>query len=241
MVQQLVAADSQPCVWMCAGLIRYKLCERDFDCENCPLDAALHGEQISDWHGAALLNRRVGASTFPEDRLYSTCHTWTQPQPDTSGIWRVGLDAFGAALVGNVVAIRWRTARQNHERGDPICEIDVGLGSLPIGAPVRGRISRINDTLLQQPGLLVTDPYESGWIAELSVTDDADIDDLLSPTRARQQLTLDLRRFRRNVAFRLFVDVARKDVRASQTESITDLRNLIGGDQYVDRIREFIR
>lgn len=41
------------CVWMRAGLIRFWLCDRDFDCENCPLDAALRGPHASCHHDRA--------------------------------------------------------------------------------------------------------------------------------------------------------------------------------------------
>lgn len=34
---------ARTCVWMDAGVLTFKLCDRDFDCEHCPLDAALHG------------------------------------------------------------------------------------------------------------------------------------------------------------------------------------------------------
>ena len=30
------------CVWMDAGVVNYKLCDRAYDCERCPLDQALH-------------------------------------------------------------------------------------------------------------------------------------------------------------------------------------------------------
>lgn len=36
-------ADSLPCIWMSAGLLSYRLCDREYDCEHCPLDAALRG------------------------------------------------------------------------------------------------------------------------------------------------------------------------------------------------------
>ena len=37
------APDALPCIWMGAGLLRYRLCDREYDCEHCPLDAALRG------------------------------------------------------------------------------------------------------------------------------------------------------------------------------------------------------
>lgn len=32
-----------PCVWMSAGLIAFKLCDREGECESCPFDRAMRG------------------------------------------------------------------------------------------------------------------------------------------------------------------------------------------------------
>jgi hypothetical protein len=32
-----------PCVWMSAGLISFKLCDREGECEGCPFDRAMRG------------------------------------------------------------------------------------------------------------------------------------------------------------------------------------------------------
>lgn len=240
MPHQVVATDSQPCVWMCAGLLRYRLCDRDFDCENCPLDAALRGEHAASWHGVALLNRRASHGALPEDRLYSAGHGWVQPLASHTGVWRVGVDAFAATLLGWAKKITWTASSKRHEQGEPVCAINIGLGVLSISAPIGGCILHVNEALQHQPALLITDPYEAGWLAELTATDEMELADLLSGAKARQQLALDLRRFRRLVAFRLFADVASRDITAPSAASIGDLRNLIGGDEYVDCIRNFI-
>ena len=240
MPHQVVAIDSHPCVWMCAGLLRYRLCDRDFDCENCPLDAALRGEHAASWHGVALLNRRAGHGALPDDRLYSTGHGWVQPLANHTGVWRVGVDAFGATLLGCATDIAWSATQPRHEYGAPICDINIGLGVLTIGAPIGGCVVRINEALQRQPAQLITEPYEGGWLADFAAPDEVDLAELLPAAKARQHLVLDLRRFRRNVAFRLFADVASKEISAPGFESISDLRNLIGGNEYVDCIREFI-
>jgi glycine cleavage system H protein len=224
---------------MCAGLLRYRLCDRDFDCENCPLDAALRGEHAASWHGVTLLSRRASHGALPQDRLYSTGHCWARPLASQTGVWRVGVDAFAATLLGWAADITW-TASQRHVHGEPICDIDIGLGVLSIGAPIGGCILRTNDALQQQPAQLIADPYETGWLADLVATDDVELAELLPVAKARQHLALDLRRFRRNVAFRLFADVNSRNLALPNTESIGDLRNLIGGEEYVDCIREFI-
>jgi hypothetical protein len=35
------AGSSAQCVWMLAGVVSYRLCNRAFDCDHCPLDRAL--------------------------------------------------------------------------------------------------------------------------------------------------------------------------------------------------------
>jgi hypothetical protein len=38
-----VPAETKECIWMSAGVLSYRLCDRAFDCEHCLLDKALHG------------------------------------------------------------------------------------------------------------------------------------------------------------------------------------------------------
>jgi hypothetical protein len=51
----LLQLTDQACVWMRAGVIRFWLCDRNFDCDHCPLDAALRGSRSAhpqDVHGS---------------------------------------------------------------------------------------------------------------------------------------------------------------------------------------------
>ncbi|HEX6865334.1 MAG TPA: hypothetical protein VF414_21075 [Thermoanaerobaculia bacterium] len=34
-----------PCVWMSAGLVAFKLCDREGECEGCPFDRAMRSPQ----------------------------------------------------------------------------------------------------------------------------------------------------------------------------------------------------
>lgn len=40
-------AGALPCVWMSAGLVAYKLCDRNFECEGCPFDLAMRGARAA--------------------------------------------------------------------------------------------------------------------------------------------------------------------------------------------------
>lgn len=39
---------AQACVWMEAGVLRFWLCNHDFECERCPLDLALRGVTLTE-------------------------------------------------------------------------------------------------------------------------------------------------------------------------------------------------
>ena len=55
------------CIWMSAGLVRYKLCDREFDCEHCPLEHVSSPLQKNTPWGAMLaafsISRRWAEAT----------------------------------------------------------------------------------------------------------------------------------------------------------------------------------
>ncbi len=241
MPYQVLAPETEPCVWMTAGLISYKLCDRNFDCEHCPLDAALRGQMLAVTHQVGHLDRRTDEGLFPGDRLFSPGHTWVQAMShDDASIWRVGLDAFATALIGCAVGVRCNPGSEELQRGDPICEVDLGLGSLKLSAPVSGHFVRANRILQSHPETLVTEPYGDGWLLEVEGLDPAGILGLLPAPRALEQTEHDLRRFRRTLALRLLSEsgaLAAPD----PAQSLRDLRQVLCGAHYVELLGHFVR
>jgi len=236
---------------MSAGLLTYRLCDRDFDCERCPLDAALRrGELAGRGEHEALLAANHDTSDFPEDRRYTAGHAWVQAceasEASAGGRLRIGLDTFAAAIIGRCEGITWNPLGRRLAQGDPICRLDLGLGALWVGAPLAGSVVQENETLREHPEQLVTEPYTHGWIAEFrpdEEVDDAGHDErLVSAELSRERSRRDLQRFRRRVAMHLLADDADRVGRtmADGGEPLTDLRQMLGGSKYLDIIREFI-
>ena len=73
----LLPDDALPCIWMSAGLVAYKLCDRDYECEGCPFDEAL-GAAPSRREVALRAEPRRAAWEFPPDRRYAATHAWAQ-------------------------------------------------------------------------------------------------------------------------------------------------------------------
>jgi len=241
MTYQVLAPETQPCVWMCAGQISYKLCDRGFDCENCPLDAALRGQMRAATQAPSALERRTAETLFPNDRLYSPGHLWVQAMAhEDRRVWRVGLDAFAAAIIGCATGVRWEPFLENVHRGERVCELDLGIGFLALAAPISGRLVRGNHALMDRPRDVVTEPYGEGWLLELEGLDPGAILGLRSAARAREQTTQDLRRFRRTLALQLLVASGGEGAHTEAEESIRDLRQVLCGPRYLELLGQFV-
>ena len=230
-----------PCIWMSAGLVRYRLCDRDFDCEHCPLDASLRGEPAGVPYRTALSEPGRRASHFPDDRLYSPGHLWLRPVEGAGDhALRLGVDAFAAAVIGHCREVRCCASGHRFGRGETVCEIDLDLGLLPLSAPLAGRAAGGNRRLGLEPARLVTEPYDDGWLLELEADDPAELRELAPAEAARERTRLDLQRFRRRVAIHLLDDARVGPSLPDGGEVLSDLRQMLGGRRYLELLRELV-
>ena len=240
---RILPEDALPCVWMSAGLVAYKLCDREFDCDSCPLDAALRGVSPASQPGHSSSVRPSPpvrhATEFPEDRLYSTGHLWVQEGPDNGKNLRVGLDGFASDLVGDCLAVRCGRIPRRLSRGGLVFELELRQGTLPMRAPFDCTVVRWNQGLAENPQRVSTDPYGEGWIAQIAPIGDGASDDLLDTEDARKQAQMDLRGFRRRAALYLLTDTAEVGHCLPDGGAVlTDLRQMLGGTRYLQLIRE---
>lgn len=231
----ILPRGTEPCVWMSAGLLTYKLCDRGFDCDRCPLDVALRGtapEVRMDPPGA------TGPWDFPTDRTYAAGHLWVGPSAEEGGARRVGLDAFAAGLLGACRRVRFAPVPAELAEGEPFCELELDVGRLALGMPQTGRIRACNEALGTDAGPLLGEPYGDGWLVEMSA--EGEMAEPLSAPDVRERAEHDLRRFRRGAALRMLVDHELGPVLADGGRPLTDLRQMVGGAAYLELLRDLV-
>lgn len=236
-------AGRLPCVWMSAGLVSYRLCDREYDCERCPLDAALRGG--GGTAGPAKARSRpssAGPAGFPEDRLYGGGHTWVEgPVPPGRDETRVGLDAFAAALLAAPRAVRGAPPGARLAAGDTACELELPGGVLALATPLAGTLVRLNPACRDDPALPLADPYGAGWLFALATPPPAPGDELFAAAEARRRAGHDLRRFRRRVALELLAgDDEVGPTLADGGEPLLDLPALLGARGHLLLLRDLI-
>lgn len=243
MTIRLDVASTEACVWMSAGVLTYKLCDRHFECEHCPLDAALRGAPQdkcpSSQVGRTLVAR--AEALFPADRSYSASHAWLQPARQRRERFRFGLDGFAASLIPCPRHVRWNTAPRVLRPGETICALDFDDGLLNLSTPLAARLSEPNASLNDDPAAVVMEPYGGGWIAELASVEPGEWAQLLSAEAAQQWARLDLRRLRRRIALHLLADASDGDSpRAEGGEPCAKPWQLVGGVDYLEFMRELV-
>jgi glycine cleavage system H protein len=231
----------QPCVWMSAGILNYKLCDRDFDCELCPLDSALRGPASPGFVNAALLCPGGISEFFPDDRVYSSGHSWVQTTASGGGAsLRFGLDAFAAAMIGRCGGVGCHASAGPRAVGDLLCEVNLGLGVVFIASPVATTCVTKNEKLERNPDQLIVSPYEDGWIGELTLADTSQLSTLMNARAAHDHARLDLRHFRRQVAMHFFADAENLGPCLPDGGEPVDLRQMLAGPAYLELIRQLI-
>lgn len=166
MRQQKESTNREPlkCLWMTAGVVDYKLCEQEYDCEHCSFDRALRGLapelQFENHQAAEILSveqgYRLDGGTF-----YHPGHLWLRVEEE--GRIRVGLDDFGQKLTGRIYSVRLPQPDAAVDRDSGCWSITHSLGETVLSAGAAGRIVEINHTLELLPSLINHDPYGKGW------------------------------------------------------------------------------
>lgn len=224
------SAGSEPCVWMSAGVVSYKLCDREFDCERCPLDLALGSSRAPRAHE----HRPRARLEFPEDRSYSAAHGWVLA---TGGERvRTGLDALAARLIERAHALVLPAVGTRVRAGQPLVWLIDDSEPLPVAAPVDGVVQAVNPQVCADPGLALRDPYGAGWLVELT-RDAALSGHLQGASEARHGAARDLRELRR-IALRR--DPSLGPTACDGGRPLHDLRRVLGARPYARLLRRWL-
>jgi glycine cleavage system H protein len=226
---------------MTAGLVAYKICDHDFDCENCPLDAGLCGRDARTAAPEMEAGLPAGAFEIPADRLYHGSHTWAQPFDQ--GRVRFGIDAFAAHLLSrasSVVLPAEGTLLQQGRVGFWISE-DTRL--VPLVSPVTGRVLKRNQQVQKSPGLVAESPYGQGWLLEVACPDwSSQRKRLVEADRVRGLVQRQMASFRKRVSrFVEQSDQAVGPTMADGGEQLTDVRKILGPTRYRRLVMQFLR
>ncbi len=116
-------------------------------------------------------------SNIPADLKYTKEHEWVRDLAAPSTI-AMGITDFAQGALGDIVYVQLPKVGEIVVSGKVCGEVESTKSVSEIFAPVTGKVIAVNDALSNSPELINSDPYNTGWLAEIEVTEAAT--DLLS-------------------------------------------------------------
>jgi glycine cleavage system H protein len=235
-----IMRSAERCVWMTAGILSYQLCDREFDCDGCPLDAAMQ-MHFAHEHPRGKTQQPVETPSAGElherDYLYSRDHCWVKNVDPY--VVRVGLEQGFASILLSPKAIALPSVGDKVRRSETCCWIILEGGTIPISSPVEGIIYAINANIYDEPHKLPTQPLTQGWLFEVQ-TQEEDLTSLalLTKTDVEKHYTRDMTRF--NKMLKDSIKASHMSIGATLADGgqvLQDVSQMLGPKRYHELIK----
>ena len=114
----------------------------------------------------------------PSELKYTAEHEWVR-MAEGSRTVRIGITDYAQEALGDVVYVSLPEVGTAVAPGAAFGEVESTKSVSDVYAPLPGTIAARNAALDDTPELINADPYGEGWIVEIELADDADLDTLL--------------------------------------------------------------
>jgi len=116
-------------------------------------------------------------SNFPDDLKYANSHEWVRIDDDGMAI--IGISNHAQEALGDIVFVELPELETVADVKDEIAVVESVKAASDVYAPISGEVIAINDTLIESPETVNTDPYGEGWFFKLKPSDLSELDELL--------------------------------------------------------------
>ncbi|PSQ78874.1 MAG: glycine cleavage system protein H [Bacteroidetes bacterium QH_7_62_13] len=112
----------------------------------------------------------------PDDLYYTDDHEWLRLEEGTA---TVGITDFAESELGDIVFVEIEPEGTELGQDDIFGTVEAVKTVSELYMPVSGTITAVNDELEMAPETVNDDPYGEGWMIEIEIEDEGEIDDLL--------------------------------------------------------------
>ncbi len=113
---------------------------------------------------------------FPENLKYTKDHEWVSIE---NGIATVGITDYAQSELGDIVYIDIEGLDETLDQNEVFGSVEAVKTVSDLFMPVSGEVIEFNEDLEDAPENVNTDPYGSGWMIKIKVSDMAETEALL--------------------------------------------------------------
>jgi glycine cleavage system H protein len=117
-------------------------------------------------------------SSIPKELYYTEEHEYLKPTEE-EGVYLVGITDYAQGELGDVVFVELPDTGVKLDKMEVFGTIEAVKAVSDLYCPVKGEVLDVNADLDDDPSLVNSDPYGSGWMIRLRVSDPAELSSLL--------------------------------------------------------------
>ena len=102
-------------------------------------------------------------------------HEWLRIDGDTA---IVGITNHAQEQLGDLVFVELPSAGTNFKKGAAAAVVESVKAASDVYAPVSGEIIEVNQSIVDEPALVNSDPTGKGWFFKIKIADRSEIDTL---------------------------------------------------------------
>ena len=114
---------------------------------------------------------------IPEELKYTEEHEWVRIEDN---IAIVGITDFAQGELGDIVYLEIDTLDSQIDSNEVFGTVEAVKTVSDLFMPIAGKVVEVNSSLEDKPELVNEDPYGEGWIIKIDITEESQLDTLLS-------------------------------------------------------------
>ncbi|MCF6463011.1 glycine cleavage system protein GcvH [Clostridium sp. Cult1] len=107
---------------------------------------------------------------------YTNDHEWLKVDGDEA---YVGLSDYAQDQLGDIVYVELPEIDDEFAKEEVFSAVESVKAAADVFMPVDGKVTAVNEELLDDPALINQDPYEA-WIVKVELTDKSQLDELMT-------------------------------------------------------------
>jgi glycine cleavage system H protein len=122
---------------------------------------------------------------FPENLKYTKDHEWILVEGDEA---KIGITEFAQGELGDIVFVDISSEGETLDAEEVFGSVEAVKTVSELYMPVSGEILEVNTDLENAPENVNSDPYGSGWMVRVKLSDASQIDGLMSAEQYREMV-----------------------------------------------------
>ena len=115
----------------------------------------------------------------PSNRHYSDSHEWFKVDQD---IVTIGITQHAADELTDITFVEMKPEGATINSGESVGEVESVKTTSDVYSVINGEVVEINNAVADDPSLVNSDPYESGWLVKVRCDDLVPLSNLMDGT-----------------------------------------------------------